>query len=386
MTLPGGIPAWSITSHTALKDLLLDPRVSKDPAQHWSLWRSGALAGNAEAAWLHSWVGVTNMFTAYGADHRRLRTLIAPAFTARRTTAMVPRVQRITAELLDALAASAPGAPVDLRTALAHPLPMRVISELFGIDDPQHAQALARLIEKIMDTTIAPDVAVATLTEVRTVLGDLVAAKRANPGDDLTTDLITARDTDGSTLTEPELIDTLLLVVGAGHETTVNLIGNAAVGLLTHPEQLAKVQAGDITWDRVVEETLRWGPSIANLPLRYAVSDIDVQGTVIPAGDAILTSYGAAGWDPAQHGPDADRFDLNREPHDHLAFGHGVHRCIGAPLARMEASTALQALFTRFPHLHLAGEALPLPPVTSFIAHGWATIPVHLHHRPARRG
>ena len=214
--------------------------------------------------------------------------------------------------------------------------------------------------------------------QIATVLGALVAAKRERPGDDMTTELIKVRDDDGDRLSEQELVHTVLLVIGAGFETTVNLIGNAIVALLDRPGQLAAVRSGATTWDAVVDETLRVQPSIANLPLRFAVTDVTVDGVTIPAGDAIVTTYAAAGLDPAHYGAEADSFDAARGADDHLAFGIGVHRCIGAPLARMEALTALPALFARFPDLELAVKTEELKQVPSFIACGWQEIPVRL--------
>ncbi|MER5968357.1 cytochrome P450 [Streptomyces sp. NPDC002055] len=370
--LPGSIPAWYVTSHDLLQQLLADPRVSKDPRQHWPAWQRG----EHHDSWLRSWAGVNNMFTAYGADHRRLRKLISPAFTAHRTNALEPRIEAITTTLLDGLAEAPAGTVTDLRARFAQPLPMQVICELFGIPE-ESRPAVAELIERIMDTTATPEQAAATGEMVQQAFSSLVAYKRENPAEDLTTTLVTARDADGSGLSEPQLLDTLLLVVGAGHETTVNLIANAVHGLLTHPEQRSHLDESRATWNDVIEETLRWAPSIANLPLRYAVEDIELpDGTVIRQGDPILTTYGAAGWDPARHGPTVGEFDLLRKDRDHLAFGHGVHYCIGAPLARMEARIALPMLFERFPDMELADE--PLEQVTGFIAHGWRRMPLRL--------
>ncbi|MEV4566013.1 cytochrome P450 [Nonomuraea sp. NPDC049419] len=371
--LAGGIPAWAVTRHDLLKELVLNPLVSKDK-QHWRLWEE--VGGRPEWMWIAGWIGVRNMLSTYGADHRRLRKLIAPSFTARRSKALQPVIERIIAELLDDMAATPPGQPVDLRSAYAHPLPMRVICELFGV--PEHMRTdMAEIMEAVMDTTATPEATAANLQRIATVLPALVAYKREHPGDDLTTELIEARD-QGDRLSDDELRDTLLLLIAAGHETTVNLIGNAVHALLTHPEQLRRVLAGEITWEAAVEETLRWAPSIANLPLRFAIEDIEIAGTRIPAGDAIITTYLAANHDPAQHGEDADRFDVAREQAEHLAFGVGVHRCIGAPLARQEALTALPALFARFPHLRLAEPSGEAPHVPSFIAHGWSELPLLL--------
>ncbi|MCX4743860.1 cytochrome P450 family protein, partial [Streptomyces antibioticus] len=348
--LPGGIPAWAPTRYDTLKELILDPHVSKDPRQHWRLWPE--LGEHPSWGWILGWVGVVNMLSTYGADHTRLRKLVAPSFTHRRTEALRARVETITKELLDGLETG--GEVVDLKAGFAHPLPMRIICELFGVPEEMR-DATARLIAAIMDTSDpSPEHAAFVQEQIGTVLGGLIAHKSEHPGDDMTTELIRVRDEDGDRLSGEELLYTLLLVIGAGFETTVNLIGNAVVALLRRPEQLAAVRSGEIGWDAVVDETLRAHPSIASLPLRFAVTDLTVGDVTVPAGDAIITTYAAAGLDPEHYGADADVFDATRGADDHLAFGIGVHRCIGAPLARMEALTALPALFERFPRLRAA--------------------------------
>ncbi|MFF5575477.1 cytochrome P450 family protein [Streptomyces luteogriseus] len=373
--LPGGIPAWAPTGYQTLKELILDPRVSRDPRLHWRLWPE--IGEHPSWGWVLGWVGVVNMLSTYGPDHTRLRKLVAPSFTHRRTEAMRPRVEAITAELLAALEA-ADGEVVDLKEGLAHPLPMRMICELMGVPEALREDT-ARLIAAIMDTSDpSPEHAASVQRQIGTVLPTLIAHRAEHPGDDITTELIRVRDEDGDRLSDEELLYTLLLVIGAGFETTVNLIGNAVVALLRRPEQLAAVRAGEIDWGAVVDETLRAHPSIASLPLRFAVTDLTVGDVTIPAGDAIITTYAAAGLDPEHYGPDADRFDATRAADDHLSFGIGVHRCIGAPLARLEALTALPALFDRFPGLRLAEGDGVLRQVPSFIAFGWQEIPVRL--------
>jgi len=376
VTLPGGIPAWYPTRHDVLEQIILHPEVGKDPRRHWRDWPK--VAENPEWSWLLGWIGEQNMFTASGSDHARLRKLIAPSFTARRTKAMRPIVERITAELLDALEKAPAGEPVDLRTAYAHPLPMRVICELIGLPEEMRPD-FARLIENVVDTTVTPEQALANYAELQTALEDLIACKRRHPADDLTTEVINARDQEDR-LTDDELRGTLLLVIGGGHETTVNLISNAIHALLTHPDHLAAVIDGCITWPAVIEATLRWAPSIANLPLRFTLAPLTFAGVTIPKGEAILTTYLAANHDPARHGADACRFNPARERGSgHLSFGIGVHRCLGAELARMEAGIALPALFERFPAIRLATDIKPTDQVPSFLVQGWQRLPVHLH-------
>ncbi|WP_037679675.1 cytochrome P450 [Streptomyces griseus] len=373
--LPGGIPAWAPTGYDTLKELILDPRVSKDPRLHWNLWEE--VQQRPSWAWILGWVGVVNMLSTYGPDHTRLRKLVAPSFTHRRTEALRTRVEGVTKDLLDTLTAADDGV-VDLKEGFAHPLPMRIICELFGVPE-ELREVTGRLIAAIMDTSDpSPEHAAFVQEQIGTVLGALIAHKVEHPGDDMTTELIRVRDEDGDRLSDEELLYTLLLVIGAGFETTVNLIGNAVVALLRHPEQLAAVRSGEIGWDAVIDETLRVHPSIASLPLRFAVGELTVGDVTVPAGDAIITTYAAAGLDPAHYGPDADAFDAGRGAEDHLAFGIGVHRCIGAPLARMEALTALPALFDRFPGLELAVPGQELRQVPSFIAFGWQEVPVRL--------
>jgi cytochrome P450 len=380
VVLPGGVEAWSVTGADLLKELLNDPRVSKDPSRHWPAF----IAGEISPEWpLFLWVAVKNMFTAYGEDHMRLRKLVAKAFTPRRTAAMRPRVEEITRELLDALDAAPDGEPVDLRAALAQPLPIRMICELFGVPEEVRAE-LCRVMESAFNAAAPPEEVAATQTDLYGLLTDLVAAKRAVPGDDMTSDLIAARsEDDGSRLSETELLDTLLLTIGAGFETTVNLLDNAITALLTHPDQLELVRRGESSWEDVVEEALRWKAPVPHLPLRYAVEDIELDGGLtIRKGEAILASYGAAGRDPRLHGDTAGEFDITRPTRrDHLAFGHGAHYCLGGSLARLEASVALPALFERFPDLSLAVPADRLEPVGTMLANGHRAVPAIL--RPA---
>lgn len=372
--LPGGVHAWAVGNVAVLRSLLTDDRVSKDPRRHWADWKAGRIAED----WpLRIWVSVQNMFTAYGTDHRRLRSLVASGFTARRTARMRPWIERITHDLLDDIAADGAGAVVDLRARFAYPLPVEVICRLFGVAEAQRA-GLRRVVDSVFDTTVTPEQAQANAEDMYRILTELAADKRLHPDDDLTSAIIQAESSRFGALTDAEVVDTLILMLTAGHETTVNLLDQAVTALLTHPGQLALVRSGERAWADVVEEALRWQAPVAYLPLRYAVAEIDLGDVVIPEGDAILAAYAAAGRDREEYGEAADAFDITREVKQHVSFGHGIHHCLGAPLARLEATVALQALFDRFPGLSLAVPPELLVPMHSFLSNGHVELPVLL--------
>ncbi|MFE7093772.1 cytochrome P450 family protein [Streptomyces erythrochromogenes] len=381
VVLPGGVPGAVVLGHDALKEFLAHPEVAKD-ARHFPALHDGSIPRD----WpLRAFANAQGMHTADEDDHRRLRALVGRAFSARQVERLRPRVEELTAELLDGLdraAAASPDGVADLREHFALPLPMSVICELLGVN-PEHRGRLHHLSNKvIIATDTTPAEAMAAVRELVELMGTIAATRRAEPGEDLTSALIAAREDDGDRLSEAELIGSMRLMLIAGHETTLNLISNAVRALCTHRDQLSRVLEGRATWSDVVDETLRWDGPVSWFPFRYPTRDLTVGGTVVPQGTPVLAGYTAAGRDEDFHGPDADRFDITRPTAARsLSFGHGAHYCVGAPLARLEATTALERLFTRFPDLDLAGPEDGLPHQRSFIGNSVETLPVRLHRR-----
>ncbi|WP_432073037.1 cytochrome P450 family protein [Streptomyces wuyuanensis] len=374
VVLPGDVAGMAVLGHDALREFLAHPDVAKG-AEHFTALREGRIADG----WpLRTFATVRGMTTADGDDHRRLRALVSKAFTARRVAELRPRVEAVTAGLLDGLgrAAAEDGGVADLRRHFAMPLPMGVICELLGVD-AEHQDRLHHLSNQVVATDIGPEEAMAANRELVDVLGAVAAARAKEPGGDLTSALIAAREEDGDRLSAHELVGTLLLMIIAGHETTLNLITNAVRALCAHRDQLELVRSGHATWADVVEETLRWDSPVSYFPFRYPTRDLTVAGTVIPKGTPVLAGYSAAGRDPAAHGPDADRFDITRASGSrHLSLGHGPHYCLGAPLARMEATIALERLFTRFPGLDVAVAEPELARHASFVGNSVRDLPV----------
>ncbi|MER6913099.1 cytochrome P450 [Streptomyces sp. NPDC000594] len=372
--LAGDVPGKLVLGHDTVKELLSRPDIGKSP-QHFTLLREGRIP----EGWPLLVFAVTpGMLTADGDDHRRLRSLVSQAFTARRVAELRPRIEEETTVLLDAMerVARDGGGVADLRTHFALPLPLHVICALLGVER-EYADRLHGLSGPLLSTSVGPEEAVAAHQEMLSVLGTIAAARRERPGDDLTSALIAAREENGDRLSEAELIGTMMLLIIAGHETTLNLITNAVRALLAHPDQLAAVRSGAASWADVVEETLRWDAPVSYFPFRYPVEDLVLDGTPIARGTPVLAAYSAAGRDPAAYGLDADRFVVTRRSR-HLSLGHGAHFCLGAPLARMEAAVALEALFDRFPELEPAVAEAELPRRPTFVGNSVLELPLRL--------
>jgi len=375
--LPGGVRAWYVSDPDLIRRLLSDPRISKDASRHWPDYITGAIP---EGWPLRIWVDVRNALSAYGDEHKRLRRLIGAAFTTRRVRALTPVIESVTKELLDALDHEDPATPVDLRARFAWVLPLRVINTLLGVPETMH-DGFRQAIEGAFATGLTEGEAAANGIALFELLAELVTRRRESPGDDVTSGLIEAYDNDSEGLSEKNLLDSLLLLIGAGHETTVNLIDHAIVNLLTQPAELAKVREGTASWQDVAEESLRHQAPLATMLIRFPVVDIEdtATGSRFGTGEPIVVGYAAAGRDPTTHGADADTFDISRPTRrDHLSFGHGAHYCLGTELARLEATISLRALFDHFPQLRLATPPDELRPIPSFISNGHQTLPALL--------
>ncbi|MFE2375475.1 cytochrome P450 [Streptomyces sp. NPDC059398] len=355
VVLPGGVPCYAVTRHAEARQLLTDARLVKD-INVWGAWQRGEIPLDWPL------IGLANpgrsMLTADGAEHRRLRTLVAQALTVRRVERLRAGIEKLTAGMLDRLAEVPAGETVDLKAEFAYPLPMNVVSELMGVDPVDHPR-LKTLFEKFFSTQTPPDEVPQMMADLGALFSKIVESKRARPGDDLTSALIAASE-DGDHLTTEEITNTLQLMIAAGHETTISLIVNAVVALQAHPEQRRMVLAGEVPWENVIEETLRWSTPTSHVLIRFASEDIEVGGAVLPKGEGLIVSFGAIGRDEQAHGPTAGDFDITRTPNRHISFGHGPHVCPGAALSRLEAGVALPALFNRFPELHLAVPATEL--------------------------
>ncbi|MFJ9950765.1 cytochrome P450 [Kitasatospora sp. NPDC091207] len=351
--LPGGIVAWSVTRSEVIRALAGDPRVSRDPRKHWP-----GLADVPEGWPLAPLALQQTFFNLYGSEHRAARRRMTPSFAPRRVTALRPRIEAMAAELIGAIGRLAPGEAVDIRRALSLPLTMTVICDLFGVPAAMRLP-LGRAMDSLLITASTPDRIRVAQVEMDALLTELLHLKRREPGPDLASD-VAAVPTGEAEPTEEQSRDTLFLMIGAGYETAVNLITSALQALLTHPRYLTLVHGGALGWEDVIEETLRHEGPVMHLPLRYPLEDIDLgEGVVLRRGEPVLLAFGAAGRDPEVHPDRPDDFDPTRPVKDHLAFGHGPHFCLGAPLARLEAEVALDGFFGSYPNAVLRDQDGP---------------------------
>jgi cytochrome P450 len=370
ITLFTGFPAWAVTGYAEVRELLAHPDVVKTPPRRDIPQRAALPAGTFAAMEQH-------LLSTNPPDHTRLRRLVSAAFTRRRTDALEPRIRQVTGELLDGLAsAGTDGRAVDLVAAFGYPLPITVITELVGV--PQARQDDFRRWSGVLVNAVmhSPETFVTAATDMVGYLLELIADKRAAPADDLLSDLIAVRD-GGDQLSEDELSSMVYLLLVAGHETTVNLICNGMHALLTHPDQLQLLRAEPERLPAAVEELLRFdGPLQVALPA-VTTAPVRIGGVTIPAGEVVLAALLAANRDRDRF-DDPGRLDVTRAAGSQLAFGHGIHHCLGAPLARLEGRIAIGSLMERFPSLRLADPGTEPARSPGLLMNGPTELPVVL--------
>lgn len=370
-----GTPTWYVTRYENVRAVLGDSRFVNNPES-----APGTEAVHNRNKMLEM-LEIPAEFFPYisqsildldGADHARLRRLVSRAFTARRVNALRTRVEEITAALLDNLGESA-----DLISAFAYPLPITVICELVGV--PEADRGLWRTAGSAL-TSITPGSKGTAARELVEYTHGLVDRHRAEPADDLITELIRVRDEDGDHLSDVELVTMILSLATAGHETTAHLIGNGVLALLTHPDQLETLRRDPGLWPAAVHELMRWCGPILITQLRYATEDVKLGGQTIRAGEAVQTVLVSANRDPHEF-DEPEQFDVTRQPSSrgegHIGFGLGVHYCLGAALAKQECEVALRSLFDRFPDIALEAEEqtwVPMPGMRQL-----ASLPARLH-------
>jgi cytochrome P450 len=303
--------------------------------------------------------------------HERLRRIVVKTFTAGRIRALRPRIEQISSGLLDAL-----GDEFDLLKDYAVPLPAMVIGELLGIPERDWPRMIHLSGITIEGSAQDPQQVVAAVEETLAYLRELCAAKRAEPAGDLISAMVQMHDEAGR-MNATELVDTAWLLLVAGHETTVHLISNGMLALLRHPGQLARLRDDPGLIPDMVEEVLRHDGPISTSTLRFTTEPVTIGDADIPAGQLILVSLLAANRDHAQY-ERPDQFDVTRKPAQHLAFGHGIHYCLGAPLARVEAEIAFRHLLRRYPGLELAVPESRLAWRPGMLMHGLTSLPVRL--------
>jgi cytochrome P450 len=364
--MPGYGRVWVVTRYDDVRAVLADPRMAKDVHR----WPGGGRSRPSEATGIYA-----HMLHADPPDHTRLRRLVQKPFASRRA-ALRPRTEKIAGDLVEQMARR-DGDVIDLLGEYARPLPITVICDLLGVPAADR--------EWIRDTVYAydqPAEHARVEQELAAYFTELIAAKRAEPGDDLVSDLVIASDNanadaaaDG--LTGNELVSAAFLLIMAGFDTTVNLIASGTLALLAHPRELARLRQDPSLLPAAVEELLRFTSPVNHANDRFTTEDVPIGDAVIPAGEWVIPAIAAGDWDPARF-PDPDRLDLGRDTSGHLAFGHGVHHCLGAPLARMEAEVALAALLDRFPRITIAVPSSELRWRPVSLMNGLESLPVSL--------
>ncbi|RJS61183.1 cytochrome P450 [Bacillus sp. PK3_68] len=363
IALPDGQHGWMITTYEAAVEALKDKRFIKDFAK--------LFGGNMD----HGSVFTENMLFSDPPDHKRLRGLVQKAFTPKMIAGMRERIQEITDELLDQVSDQG---TMNLIDDFAFPLPIIVICEMLGVPsaDRDKFRVWSNSLIEGSNGEHAENM-YQHMTEFVTYLGEWFAKTREHPGDDLISQLIHAEN-EGDQLTEKELYGVVSLLIIAGHETTVNLIGNGVLALLEHPDQLKKLKNNPDLIQTAIEELLRFNGPVEFSTSRWAGEDFEFKGKLMRKGEVVIIALNSANHDPAQF-KDPEILDITREKSPHLAFGKGIHLCLGAPLARLEGEIAINSLLQRFPEMKLSVHPDKLEWRPGMIVRGVKEIPVSLY-------
>lgn len=363
------LPLWVLTRYEDCVLVLKDQRLGKNI--HRSLPPEIAKRYHPPPDPNNPWSIVSqHMLDQDPPEHTRLRALVHKAFTPRMVEDLRPRIQQIASDLLDAMGDHG---ETDLLNAFAFPLPVTVIAEMLGIPAADRDQF--RKWTKVLLFSVDFSENEEALMEFGMYMNNMIHERSENPQNDIISALVQAEE-DGDTLNHMELLSMLFLLLVAGHETTVNLIGNGMLALMQHREQLDALRENPELIRSAVEEMLRYNGPVDLATTRWAFEDVELSdGSVIPKGEPVWASLLAANRDPAQF-EDPDRFDIRRDPNKHIAFGNGIHYCVGAPLARLEGAIAINALVQRLPQIDMAADPATLEWSTMPIIHGMTTMPV----------
>ncbi|MFL6119528.1 cytochrome P450 [Actinophytocola sp.] len=366
--LPRGMKVWVVTRYADAREAMTNPDVRKDQRRVQELVTRHSPAGGSGAFGQDL---SSHLLNSDPPDHTRLRKLVAKAFTMRRVELMRPRVEEITEDLLAGFAGRD---EIDLVDDFAFLLPVTVICELLGV--PQADRDDFRAWSATLLSAAEHEEIVAASRAMAAYLRQLIASKSAAPADDMLSALVLTREED-DLLSETELVSMAFLLLVAGHETTVNLIANGTLALLTHPDQLAALRADPALLPGAVEEFLRYDGPLSHATLRYTAAPVEIGGVTIPADEFVLVALASANRDGDRFG-EPDDLDITRHAAGHLAFGHGIHFCLGAPLARLEGQVAIGRLIERFPDLALAVDPGELRWRRSSLLRGLESLPVRL--------
>lgn len=356
-----GSTVWLLSRYVDVRAALADSRMSKDQRYTLPVEQRASAPGPA----------VEMMVLMDPPDHTRLRRLVSRVFTTRRMEALRPRVEQLSRDLADSLPAAG---RVDILHEYAFLLPVFVICELLGVP-PEDRDDFAAWSGVVVDDS-TPEAAMEAMGKLHAYLSGLIEAKRAQPDDALISALI--NDADDDKLSHSELVSMSVMLLIAGHETTVNLIGNGLLALLTHPEQLTSLRENPDRMPAAVEEFLRWDSPVHSLSTFYTTEDVEYSGVTIPGGSVVHLSLAAANRDPERF-PDAEELRFDRAESGHLAFSHGLHYCLGAQLARVEGQEAIRTLITARPDMALAVEPAELQYRHSHVVRGLKELPVVLN-------